>query len=108
MKNISNCIKVLYPIHYISDRKFFEGKAIEHLIGKGVKKEYFNDDKLDLVLDQLYSRGLNQIFMSVVLEAVKIYQLEISTVHLDSTSFHVHGDYQRLEDKLSVQLFLMS
>ena len=29
--------------------------------------------------------------MSVVLEAVKIYQLETSTVHLDSTSFHVHG-----------------
>ena len=30
---------------------FFEGKAIEHLIGKGVKKEYFNDDKLGRLLD---------------------------------------------------------
>ena len=37
--------------------------------------------------------------MSVVLEAVKIYHLETSTVHLDSTSFHVHGDYDRLEDE---------
>ena len=25
--------------------KFFEGKRIEHLIGKGVKTEYFNNDK---------------------------------------------------------------
>ncbi len=91
--------KVSSPLYLFS--KFFEGKAIEHLIGKGVKTEYFNDDKLGRVLDQLYSRGLNQIFMSVVLEAVKIYQLEISTVHLDSTSFHVHGDYQTDDDELT-------
>ena len=32
--------------------------------------------------------------MSVVVEAVKIYELETQTVHLDSTSFHVHGDEQ--------------
>lgn len=37
--------------------KFFEGKAIEHLIGKGVKTEYFNYDKSCLVLDRLYSKG---------------------------------------------------
>ena len=77
--------------------RFFEGKAIENLMGKGIKAEYFNDDRLGRVLDQLYCRGLNQIFMSMVLEAVKIYQLETSTVHLDSSSFHVHGDYQRCE-----------
>ncbi|MCL2925354.1 MAG: DUF4277 domain-containing protein [Trichodesmium sp. MAG_R04] len=60
---------------------------MEHLICQGVKTEYFNDYKLGRALDQLYRRGLNQIFMSVVLEAVKIYQLETITVHLDSTSF---------------------
>jgi transposase len=49
---------------------------------------------LGRVLDQLYQKGLNQVFMSVVLEAVKIYQLETQTVHLDSSSFHVHGNYQ--------------
>ena len=85
------------PLYLFS--KFFEGKAIEHLIGKGVKTEYFNDDKLGRVLDELYRRGLNEIFMSIVLEAVKIYQLETSTVQLDSTSFHVHGDYHIDEDK---------
>ncbi|MEM1168691.1 MAG: DUF4277 domain-containing protein [Cyanobacteria bacterium P01_H01_bin.35] len=69
------------PLYLFS--QFFEGKAIEHLIGQGVKTEYFNDDKLGRLLDQLYRRGLNQIFISVVLEAVKIYQLEISTVHLN-------------------------
>ena len=37
--------------------------------------------------------------MSLVLEAVKIYERETSTVHLNSTSFHVHGDYHTDEDK---------
>ena len=64
-----------------------------------MKTEYFNDDKLGRVLDELYPRGLNEIFMSIVLEAVKIYQLETSTVHLDFTSFHVHGDDHTDEDK---------
>ena len=63
-----------------------------------MKTEYFNEDKLGRVLDELYRRGLNEIFMSIVLEAVKIYQLETSTVHLDSTSFHVHGDDHTDED----------
>lgn len=44
---------------------------MEHLICQGVKTEYFYDYKLGRALDQLYRRGLNQIFMSVVLEAVK-------------------------------------
>ena len=61
------------PLYLFS--KFFEGKAIEHFIGKDVKTEYFNDDKLGRVLDELYPRGLNEIFMSIVLEAVKSYQL---------------------------------
>ena len=65
--------KILYPLYLFS--KFFEGKAIEHLIGKGVKTEYFNDDKLGRVLDQLYHKGLNEILISVVLEAVKIHEL---------------------------------
>lgn len=79
---------------------FFEGKAIEHLIGPGAKAEYFNDDRLGRVLDQLYRKGLNEVFVSVVLEAVKIYQLELDTVHLDSSSFSVQGEYKSSTEEL--------
>lgn len=30
---------------------FFQDKPCEHLIGKGVKAEYLNDDKLGRVMD---------------------------------------------------------
>ena len=56
------------PLYLFS--RFFEGKATEHLLGEGVKAEYLNDDRLGRVLDSLSQRGLNQIFVSIVLEAV--------------------------------------
>ena len=74
--------------------KFFEGKATEHLIGEGVKAEYLNDDRLGRVLDKLYKTGLDQIFVLIVIEVMKKYQLNVETTHLDSSSFHVHGEYE--------------
>ncbi|MEH2395702.1 MAG: DUF4277 domain-containing protein [Nostoc sp.] len=48
--------------------KYFKGKACEHLIVAGIKPEYLNDDQLGRVLDQLYVKGLNQIFMKIALQ----------------------------------------
>jgi transposase len=50
----------LYLFH-----KFFEGKAIEHLIGEGVRAEHLNDNRLGRVLDQLYVFGLTRLFVSI-------------------------------------------
>jgi transposase len=74
--------------------KFFELIACEHLIGVGVKAEYLNDDKLGRVLDKLFIKGLDTVFLAVSLNAVEIYQISLSSSHLDSTSFHVHGEYE--------------
>ena len=74
--------------------KFFEGKATEHLIGEGVKAEHLNDDRLGRVLDKLYSTGLEQLFTSIALKAAKKYGVSTHSVHLDSSSFHVHGKYE--------------
>ena len=74
--------------------KFFELIACEHLIGAGVKAEYLNDDKLGRVLDKLFIKGLDTVFLAVSLNAVEIYQISLSSSHLDSTSFHVDGEYE--------------
>jgi hypothetical protein len=42
-------------------------------------------------LDQLYLAGSGQIFMA--LAAIKNFNVDTQTVHLDSSSFHVHGAY---------------
>ncbi len=41
------------PLYLFSH--FFEDKAIEHLLGSGIKAEELNDDKLGRVMDQLYN-----------------------------------------------------
>lgn len=42
--------------------KYMDGYACEHLLGEGILPEYLNDDRLGRVLDQLYLKGLSEIF----------------------------------------------
>lgn len=82
--------------------KFFEGKAIEHLIGAGIRAEHLNDDRLGRVLDQLYLSGLTQLFVSIALKAAKHMGVATDRLHLDSSSFHVHGEYEPMTPEVSV------
>jgi transposase len=74
--------------------QFFTGIATEHLLGEGVKPEHLNDDRLGQVLDSLYEQGLNELFLGISLQAVHKFGVQIRIAHIDSTSFHVHGDYE--------------
>ncbi len=73
--------------------RFFENIACEHLIGSGVKAEYLNDDKLGRVMDKLFLKGLETIYLAISLGAVKQFDVSLKTSHLDSSSLHVHGEY---------------
>ncbi|MEM6752086.1 MAG: IS1634 family transposase [Cyanobacteria bacterium P01_C01_bin.38] len=73
--------------------KYFESIPCEHLIGSGVKAEYLNDDKLGRVMDKLFLKGLDSIFLSITLNVVKKFQISLLTSHLDSSSIHLHGEH---------------
>ena len=75
---------------------------MEHLLGEEVKAEYLNDDRLGRVLDKVYKIGLNKIFVFILLEVIKKYQLNLETVHLDSSSFHVDGEYKNLGENTAM------
>jgi transposase len=47
------------------------------------------------VLDALHEAGLTELFVTIALAAAKIEGVNTNTSHLDSTSFHVHGLYNR-------------
>ena len=74
--------------------QFFKDKAIEHLLGSGIKAEDLNDDKIGRVMDKLYKHGLTKIFLIIALEVVKKYGIETKYSHLDSSSLHLHGEYK--------------
>jgi transposase len=88
------------PLYLFS--KFFSGKATEHLIGQGIKPEHLNDDRLGRVLDKLYLTGLSQIFIGIALAARNKFNVSTDTLHLDSSSFSVHGEYENKMPQVSL------
>lgn len=73
--------------------QFFAGKATEHLLGEGVLVEHLNDDRIGRVLDDLYQRGISDVFVLICLKATQKFSVERKSAHLDSTSFAVEGKY---------------
>lgn len=73
--------------------QFCETIACEHLIGAGVKPKYLNDDKLSRVMDKLFIKGLDTTFLTITLKAAQKFNVSLSSSHLDSSSMHVHGEY---------------
>lgn len=85
------------PLYMFSN--FFENRACEHLIGEGVKPEYLNDDKLGRTMDKLFSKGLSNVFLAISLNAFKTFDVSLLSEHLDSSSFHLHGEYKNNQNK---------
>jgi transposase len=73
--------------------KFFVGKATEHLLGEGIRPEHLNDDRLGRILDKLAESGLTETFVTVALSAARQFGVKLDSLHLDSSSFHVDGEY---------------
>ena len=84
------------PLYMFS--KFFEGKSTEHLLGTGITAEQINDDRIGNVLDDLQEVGLSETFLGISLKAVAKYEVKVETGHIDSTSFHVDGEYGKEEE----------
>ena len=79
--------------------EFFVGKATEHLIGTGIRPQHLNDDKLGRVLDKLFETDLSEVFVGVAMKAARRFGISPSSVHLDATSLHLHGEYAEDDQK---------
>jgi hypothetical protein len=44
-------------------------------------------------MDKLFIKGLNTTFLTITLKAAKEFNVSLSSSHLDSSSMHVHGEY---------------
>ena len=52
---------VSHPLYLFS--QFFEYKAIEKLNRTGINSEYLNDEKIGILIDNIYQLGLTNLFM---------------------------------------------
>jgi transposase len=78
---------------------FFVVQATEHLIGEGVTPEQLNDHRIGRALDKYHQAGTTQLFTALALKAAKKFQVEMNSVHLDSSSISVEGGYKTCQEK---------
>lgn len=76
---------------------YLSNKPVDLLIGAGLNAADFNDDSLGRTLDDLYETGVTEVFARVSAHALREYGIEVSFAHLDTSSFHLHGEYKDQE-----------
>lgn len=72
---------------------YLRNKPVDLLIWPELTADDFNDDLLGRCLDDLYACGVTEVFASVASKALSVYGIKHKFVHLDSSSFHLHGQY---------------
>ena len=77
---------------YLTSR-FFQNKPTGRLLGEGVEPEHLNDDALGKALDTLYAYGVSELYMKIAAQAASRLDITPKVGHMDTTSFHVDGDY---------------
>ena len=71
--------------------------ATDYLDGIGEKTcaaQKYNDDCLGRNLDRLYQCNRNELMLELAANAIKAHQLEINTIHNDSTTVTFKGRYE--------------
>ena len=72
---------------------YLHNKPVDLLIDPDLTADDFNDDTLGRCLDDLYAAGVTEVFYQVAAQALQVYGIRSRFVHLDSSSFHLHGAY---------------
>jgi transposase len=72
---------------------YLHNKPVDLLIDPDLTAADFNDDTLGRCLDDLYAAGVTEVFYQVASHALQVYGIRSRFVHLDSSSFHLHGAY---------------
>jgi len=79
-------------------KDFFKDKPLKQLFNKeDISWQYFNDDSLGRTLDKLYEYGVTNIFEKIAKNTVDTLNIKVDALNIDSTSFHVDGEYKNSE-----------
>ncbi|HTY25139.1 MAG TPA: IS1634 family transposase [Desulfomonilaceae bacterium] len=76
---------------------YMQNRPVDLLVGEGLSAEDLNDDTLGRALEDLYEAGVTEVFAGVASHALDVYEIEHRFVHLDSSTLHVHGEYEGWE-----------
>ena len=76
---------------------FFQNTPLSRRIAPGIQASHLNDDTLGRALDTLDDYGVTALYSLIAATAAQRLGLTPTFTHLDSTSFHVDGQYNSAE-----------
>jgi Domain of unknown function (DUF4277) len=79
------------PLYRVEEFLTHQDTAL--VLGKAVAPEACNDDTVGRVLERLYDVGTMKIFTACAVRADQLYGLDQRSVHFDTPSISVYGDY---------------
>jgi len=88
---VINTLVERQPLYNVE--RFYEGMDMPLLFEEDIQAKDLNDDALGRSLDRLANIDCRQLLGTVACQAARIEDMEISSVHADTTSFSVYGDY---------------
>ncbi len=86
----------------------FKDMDLELLLGVDIEPSKLNDDAVGRVLDQVWEARTDKLLTSVALKPIKMFSLDTSRVHHDTTSVTMHGDYDLYADPEHGQPFVIT
>ncbi len=78
---------------------FFHDKPVSALLGEDVSAEHLNDDCLGRCLDSISKYGTTKLFSEIAFEVAQEKGLLSKSLHLDTTSLTLYGDYEEADEK---------
>lgn len=72
---------------------FFQDKPVAQLLGAEITAEHLNDDCLGRCLDKIAAYGMTKLYSEIAFEVAQEQGILGKRLHLDSTSFVLHGRY---------------
>lgn len=81
----------------------FGSQEQELLLGRQLPAGTFSDHNVGRVLDKLFETGTTKIFSTIAQKAVRIFEINPSRVHGDTTSVSVWGDYDRSDPPFKIE-----
>lgn len=93
---------ILNGLGFVDDRlylfpKFLENKPVSRLLGGDLIASDFNDDSLGRGLDEIHAYGTSNLFGNLAFKIGLKHKLLGKSMHTDTTSLSVYGEYDNLE-----------
>lgn len=97
---VINVLTAKQPLYRIEE--FYKNQDTELLFGPGVTADALNDDALGRALNKLAQAHPKRVYLQLALSAVKVHGIDVNSVHADTTSKSVYGQYEDDDNLLKI------